>query len=122
MSSSRPINFVKALVLASGVSALGSGCGRAELAPPGTDAGGAVADSGVGDAGSRDAGSRDAGSRDAGSGDAGLGDAGAPDAGPFTCAQCICFLVDAGQPECTALGHAECCAAIGPLSPPDLPA
>ena len=43
---------------------------------------------------------------------------------PVTCATCTCSWggVDAGAPGCEALGLWECCAAVGPCAPPDLPA
>ncbi len=124
MTQSRPIRFVRALVLASGVSSLGVSCGRAELVSPDPDAGQARADAGrgTGDGGLFDAGLADAGAHDAGGQDAGNADAGAIDAGPFNCASCTCFVPDSGRPDCVALGHFECCPAIGPLNPPNLPA
>lgn len=112
MSKRHAIRFVRALVLASGVSSLGASCGRAELVVPGSDAGPTPIDAGRADAGQGDAGRLDAG----------LADAGGSDAGPFTCAACSCFIPDSGLPECTTIGHLECCPAIGPLAPPNLPA
>lgn len=98
----RPISFVRALVMASGLAGFGA-CGRAALiddTPLPT----------VADAGS----SPDAGSTDSGRVDAGIADAG------FSCFTCRCGSVDAG-PECSAVGLSQCCFA-GPLAPPDLPA
>lgn len=47
------------------------------------------------------------------------------DAGDL-CPTCQCFAVDDagpdGLPNCDTVGLASCCFAVGPLSPPDLPA
>lgn len=55
--------------------------------------------------------------------DAPLADAGVTDAG-LECADCDCFGIaaDAGRPDCYSVGLSDCCIAVGPLSPPDLPA
>ena len=106
MKPSHSLKFARALIVASGLTGLGfSGCGRGGPVEPGTDAGS--------DAGAVLA---DAGTVDAGQADAGV------DAG-FTCASCSCAPpLDGGQAECSAVGHFECCAAVGPLNPPNLPA
>jgi len=150
MSPSRAPHYVRvarALALLTGLAGLSACSERAEPMPPsdsGIDAD-LVADAG----GDRDSGARtDAGAdTDAGSdGDAGrtldagasddagtsmdadvLADAGsAVDAGGDRCATCDCsFLVpstDAGTASCESLGYVECCPAVGPLFPPDLPA
>ncbi len=111
--SSRSIKFARALIVASGLAGLG--CGRGGVLEPGTiasDAGAIASDAGTIDAGAlADAGTRDAGSRDAGT----------PDAGPFTCAQCDCAGGNPALPSCDALKLPECCFAVGPLAPPELP-
>ena len=48
--------------------------------------------------------------------DAGLADAG------IACTQCDCNSLDAGLPSCYSVGRSDCCFAVGPLPPPDLPA
>ncbi len=55
--------------------------------------------------------------------DAPIADAGVTDSG-LTCSDCDCFDLgaDAGRPDCFAVGLSDCCIAVGPLSPPDLPA
>jgi len=56
--------------------------------------------------------------------DAPIADAGMTDAG-LDCADCDCFDIggeDAGRPSCFEIGLESCCIAVGPLSPPDLPA
>jgi hypothetical protein len=45
------------------------------------------------------------------------------DAAPFTCGTCACvFGGDLPPPmdSCEAVGHPECCYAVGPLPPPEL--
>lgn len=106
--SRRPIKFVKALVVASGLAGVASGCGRVGPIDPPTDAGQIT----VADAGN----SVDAGSTDAGRFDAGV------DAG-LTCPQCDCGDIPdggGGRPSCNSVGLASCCFAVGPLPPPDL--
>lgn len=98
----RPINFARALIVASGIAGLGTGCGRVALVEPAIDGGPTVVDAGNTDAGSRT--------------DAGLADAG------IACTQCDCNNLDAGLPSCFSVGRSECCFAVGPLPPPDLPA
>jgi hypothetical protein len=48
------------------------------------------------------------------------------DAGGDRCATCECTFMapgaDAGTTSCESLGYFECCPAVGPLFPPDLPA
>ena len=49
----------------------------------------------------------------------------ARDTGVLTCADCDCGWggFDAGSaPQCEAIGLWSCCAAVGPMAPPDLPA
>lgn len=101
----RPIKFVKALVVASGLAGL-SGCGRVGLVDPPLPGG---------DAGQMTV--ADAGRQDAGQLDSGIADAGALD-----CRSCACFGIDAGLPACETVNRADCCFAVGPLPPPDLPA
>lgn len=99
--SSRSVKFARALIVASGL--VGLGCGRGGLIePPITTS--------------------DDGGLDAGAvADAGTRDAGAPDAGPFTCTQCDCSGTSTTLPRCDAINHGECCFAVGPLAPPELP-
>ena len=93
----RPINFARALIVASGLVGLGSGCGRVGLTEPATDAGPNIVDAGS-------------------TTDAGLADGG------IACTQCDCNSLDAGLPSCYSVGRSDCCFAVGPLPPPDLPA
>jgi hypothetical protein len=99
--SSRSIRFARALIVASGLTGLGCGRGGTVDFPT------TIADAGVLDAGAI--------------ADAGTRDAGIPDAGPFTCAQCDCEGVNPTLPSCGAINRAECCFAVGPLAPPELP-
>lgn len=62
----------------------------------------------------------DAGPSDAGT-DVAVADA--PADSPHPCSLCLCdWGTDAGPGSCEAIGHSECCAEVGPLPPPDLPA
>ena len=99
--SSRSVKFARALIVASGL--VGLGCGRVGLIEtPITPS--------------------DAGGVDAGAlADAGTRDAGTNDAGPFTCPQCDCGGLSTTLPRCDAVNHGECCFAVGPLAPPELP-
>lgn len=137
------LRVARALALVSGLAGLPA-CGSATT--PGTedsgatheDSGASGGDSGMvasdsgpatDDAGGIDAGGADDASvgDDAGSpaDDAAVADAGhAGDAGD-PCLSCVCagpVVADAGPDTCESLGHFECCAVIGPLFPPDLPA
>ena len=116
-----------------GISACGSpGPGGSDSGTTGTDSGTAMVDSGPGgsDSGPGDSdsgpGGSDSGTTMADSGTT-ASDGGAPvDAMAFTCATCACTFgvpEDAGQVSCSDVGlEIECCAAIGPLFPPDMPA
>ncbi|MFO0684693.1 MAG: hypothetical protein U0234_21735 [Sandaracinus sp.] len=48
-------------------------------------------------------------------------DTGPPDTGD-RCLQCECYTMTGTLPSCQTLGYVECCAVIGPLAPPNLPA
>lgn len=107
------LRFARSLALVSGLGCAAAGCGLATT--PSGDAGGSATDTG---GGATDTGTvvADAGT-DAGN------DTGA-DAG-FDCTTCTCGLTadDAGVPFCSGDAIILCnCAAVGPLSPPDLPA
>jgi hypothetical protein len=97
----RYLRFARALALVSG---LAPGCALSHERPGGTDGG----------------------PRDAGS-DAGIL-ADAPDAPPVdvpVCTTCECdysWSMPPAPGSCQALMHWECCAVVGPLAPPDLPA
>lgn len=136
--SSRAPHYVRvarALALLSGLAGLPACSGRTEPTAPGDS--GVDADVTADAGGDNDAGQvADAGSdvdagpiADAGGGtDAGpVADAGAADdAGGDRCTTCGCAITspdgDAGPASCEALGYFECCPAVGPLFPPDLPA
>jgi hypothetical protein len=109
MTTPHYLRFAQALALVSGLAGVTACADSHAPDDAGMESDGSV----VADSGARDAGRRDAGH-----------DAGTPDAG-FTCDMCGCwFGVDAGPgslPDCDSTGHFECCAAIGPLFPPDLP-
>ncbi len=53
--------------------------------------------------------------------DAVVVDAGPPDTGD-RCDQCDCYTSNGPLPNCSTVGYWECCAVVGPLAPPDLPA
>ncbi|MDQ3034364.1 MAG: hypothetical protein M3Y87_18295 [Myxococcota bacterium] len=122
MASKTPhyVRVARALALVTGLAGLPACAVSTTL---GTDSGPGEADSGpmLADSGS----DTDSGATgdDAGT----VADAGSqPDAGTVhTCATCTCtFGVDAGPVvSCEGVGlETTCCAAIGPLFPPDLPA
>ncbi|MCU0698810.1 MAG: hypothetical protein MUC96_20095 [Myxococcaceae bacterium] len=90
--SKRSVQFARALIVASGIVGLGAGCGRGGVVEPGSDGGGVA-----------------------------VVDAGAPIDGGLACIQCDCLSADAGKPSCFDVGRSECCFAVGPLPPPDLP-
>lgn len=97
------LRVARALALVGGMSALG-GCYSATSPEVEGDAGARRDAAPIADAG-----------RDAGH-DAGWVDA---------CSSCVCEGWVDGGPDatgCESSGHWECCAAIGPLFPPDLPA
>lgn len=55
--------------------------------------------------------------------DAAIADAATHDTGPINpCASCDCNRGPGTPTSCQAMGHYECCATLGPLPPPDLPA
>jgi hypothetical protein len=145
--SSRAPHYVRvarALALLTGLAGLPACSDRADPTPPGDSGVDAdvLADAG-GDAGpTTDAGGdTDAGPTTDAGGDVDAGptaDAGGDvDAGPMAdagvendaggdrCATCVCSFmapgVDAGTASCESLGYFECCPAVGPLFPPDLP-
>ncbi len=134
--SSRAPHYVRvarALALLTGLAGLPACSDRADPMLPGdlgVDAN-VVADAG-GDGGPTiDAGGdTDAGPLADAGGDVDAGptaDAGVEnDAGGNRCATCVCSAmvpgVDAGTASCESLGYVECCPAVGPLFPPDLPA
>jgi hypothetical protein len=131
------VRFARALALVTGLAGVSVtvACGDDDgdtPPPPPADMGGADAsapDAGDTDAGDTDAGDTDAGEADAGGTDAEMADAGEViDSGP-KCDECSCDfsggggggIPDAGLPICEGAAAIECCPAVGPLSPPDLP-
>ena len=129
------VRVARALALLTGLTGL-SACGGEDSPTPPVDSGvdsGAVADSGqdTDAGGDADAGGEaDAGPLADAGGDVDAGqmaDAGVEnDAGGDRCATCACDFMapgaDGGAASCEALGFFECCPAVGPLFPPDLPA
>lgn len=106
----RFLRFARALTLTSGLGASAAGCYAAHELPGVDGGGGGPSDAPLVVEGGADVGAR----RDAG--------ADAPVVA--TCATCSCSWValDAGAPSCEAIGLWDCCGAVGPLAPPDLPA
>lgn len=119
------LRFARALAFVSGLA--GAGCGAA-VAPLGdaepdsaTDVV-TVADADRVDAGPVDASPVD----DAGEADGDLADAVSPDSGrQNACTDCSCNFggdtADSGLPACPTGPPHYCCAAVGPVAPPDLP-
>lgn len=110
MDTPHYLRFARSLALLGGIGAAAAGC--ASTNTPGEDAASTTVDA--------------ASAPDA---FASIDDAGpVPDDAFDICATCLCtgFTpddagIDAGVPSCETLaGAAVCCAAIGPLSPPDL--
>ncbi|MDP3276067.1 MAG: hypothetical protein Q8Q09_12775 [Deltaproteobacteria bacterium] len=73
----------------------------------------------------------DAGGDSSTAADTSVSDSSAPGDGGDPCATCSCgfggdladaAVVDSGQPTCDSIGQSICCAAIGPLPPPELAA
>jgi hypothetical protein len=119
------LRFARAIALITGLTGLPA-CSGAVSTPDsgngGTDSG-IVADSGHGGTDSGTPG-EDAGQPGEDAGQPGEDAGPVADAGTFDCSQCDCGFsgLDAGTtPSCSSVGHEiDCCAAVGPLSPPDL--
>ncbi len=110
MTEPHYLRFARALALVGSMGGTAAGCGMATT-PAGTDAGGGTADTG-------------STQPDTGTvlDDAAIADAGSEVDAYLNCdmTMCTCGLTadDAGLPLC----NQNCCVAVGPLAPPNLPA
>ncbi|MFO0684414.1 MAG: hypothetical protein U0234_20340 [Sandaracinus sp.] len=110
MTEPHYLRFARALALVGSIGGASAGCGMATT-PSGTDGGGGTTDTG-------------SPQPDTGTtvDDAAIADAGIETDAYLNCdmTMCSCGLTatDAGLPECDI----RCCAAVGPLAPPNLPA